>query len=64
LQFPFLGTVALDIKKGDDAYEALSAIYGNPEGEAMSDQVIFWCMPFDTAKQIHADKQAMDGAYL
>lgn len=60
LEFPFLGTIALDIKKGDPAYRTLSEKYGDPEDEAIDDQVVFWSMPLDVAKKIHFEKQSID----
>ena len=58
LQWPYLGSIAVDIQKGDDVYQALSAKYGNPEENATDHRHVFWMMDYETAVKLHTEREA------
>ncbi len=58
MMWPYLGSIAVDIQKGDPAYQALSAKYGDPEQAATDNRHVFWCMPYEVAVDTHSRREA------
>lgn len=58
MMWPYLGSIAVDLEKGDPAYQALVKIYGDPEEEASDNRHVFWCMPYEVAVEAHRSREA------
>lgn len=58
VSWPYLGSIAVDLQKGDPAYRALITIYGNPEDEPNDNRHVFWCMPYEVAVDVHRKREA------
>lgn len=56
LQWPYLGSIAIDTDIGSDAYNALSEKYGNPFDEATINNKVLWVMKYEDAKSVYADR--------
>ena len=58
LQWPYLGSIAIDTDKGSEAYEALSKKYGDPYGDATVNNAVLWVINYDYAKKYHEERKA------
>ncbi len=58
MSWPYLGSIAIDIQKGDPAYQALSAKYGDPEQAATDNRHVFWVMDYATALKTCVKRKA------
>lgn len=56
LQYPYLGSIAIDTDIGSDAYNALSEKYGNPYEDGTANNKVLWVMEYEDAKSIHDDR--------
>lgn len=57
LMWPYLGSIAVDIQKGDPAYQALSAKYGYPEEDATDNRHVFWTIRYEMAVEVHTKRE-------
>jgi len=56
LQWPYLGSIAIDTDIGSDAYNALSEKYGNPYEDGIDNNKVLWVMEYEDAKSMHDDR--------
>ncbi|WP_157279210.1 hypothetical protein [Aliarcobacter butzleri] len=56
LQFPYLGSIAIECEKDDIVFKALSEKYGNPYEDAISNNAVFWVLDYENAKKFHDEK--------
>lgn len=56
LQWPYLGSIAIDTDIGSDVYNALSEKYGNPYEDGTANNKVLWVMEYEDAKSIHDDR--------
>jgi hypothetical protein len=56
LQWPYLGSIAIDTDIGSDAYNALSENYGNPFEDATHNNKVLWVMKYEDAKSVYDDR--------
>lgn len=59
LQWPYLGSVAIDTDRGSAAYNALSEKYGNPFEEATVNNHVLWVMEFEEAQKFHEERSKL-----
>lgn len=53
LQWPYLGSIAIDADIGSDVYKALCAKYGDAYEDPISTKQALWVMEYEDAKAIH-----------
>lgn len=56
LQWPYLGSIAIDTDIGSDVYTALSEKYGNPYEDCTANNKVLWVMEYEDAKSMHDDR--------
>ena len=49
----YLGSIAVDVHKGDVAYQILSTKYGHPEDDPTDNRLVFWKMDYGMAVKAH-----------
>jgi len=49
LEWPYLGTIAIDTDEGSDVYQALCKKYNDAWGEAKTNYAVLWIMDYDLA---------------
>jgi hypothetical protein len=49
MEYPYLGTIALDCEENDDAYKAICEKYEDDEGNPKSMNAVFWVIKYDVA---------------
>ena len=54
LQWPYLGSIAIDMDKGSEVYEILSQKYGDPYEDPIVNNQAMWVIEYDFAKKHHA----------
>lgn len=59
LQWPFLGTIAIDVDIDSPEYHAINSRYEDEQGEPYSLDAVVWSMTFEIAQGLHAKKEAM-----
>lgn len=59
LQWPYLGSIAIDVEIDSPEYYAINNRYEDENGEPKSLDAVVWVMHYDTAKELHAKKEAM-----
>jgi hypothetical protein len=64
LEWPFLGTIALDVEIDSVEYHAINNRYEDEHGEPKALDAVVWIMSYDVAKDLHAKKEAMWEAEL
>jgi len=53
LQWPYLGTIAIDVDIDSKEFEIITKKYGNPyEEEFINDTTLLWIMPYEEAVKI------------
>ena len=53
LQWPYLGTIAIDVDIDSKEFEIITKKYGNPyEDEFINDTTLLWIMPYEEAVKI------------
>lgn len=55
LVYPYLGSIGVDCDQGDEVFNALSKMYGNPFEDAVANNAVFWVMRLEDA--IRSDKE-------
>ncbi|WP_170020334.1 hypothetical protein [Campylobacter sp. RM16190] len=55
LVYPYLGSIGVDCDEGDEVFNALSKMYGNPFEDAITNNAVFWVMRLEDA--IRSDKE-------
>lgn len=64
LTYPYLGSIAIDCVQGDEAFSAISAMYGNPFEAPISNKAVFWVMKLEDAVKSHTKRQeAIDAEF-
>ena len=64
LTYPYLGSIAVDCAQGDEAFSAISAIYGNPFEAPISNKAVFWVMKLEDAVKPHTKRrEAIDAEF-
>lgn len=64
LQWPFLGTMAIDVEVDSPEYDAINARYEDENGDPKALDAVVWIMDYETAQKLHAKKEAMwDGEF-
>ena len=58
LEWPFLGTIAIDVEIDSPEYHAINNRYEDENGEPKSLDAVVWIMTYDKAKELHAKKEA------
>jgi len=53
IQWPYLGSMAIDADIGSDVYKALCEKYGDAYGDPKEINHVLWVMPYDDAKACH-----------
>lgn len=64
LEWPFLGTIAIDVEIDSPEYHAINNRYEDENGEPKCLDAVVWIMSYDVAKELHAKKEAMWAAEL
>lgn len=59
IEYPYLGSIAIDTDVGSDAYIAFSQKYGNPYDDATINNKVLWIMEYDDAKKMYDEKQKL-----
>ncbi len=59
LEWPFLGTIAIDVEIDSPEYHAINNRYEDENGEPKALDAVVWIMAYDVAKELHAKKEAM-----
>ncbi len=57
IEWPFLGTVAIDVEIDSPEYNAINARYEDEKGDPKSLDAVVWIMEFDVAKDLHEKKE-------
>lgn len=57
MEWPFLGTIAIDVEIDTPEYHVINDRY-EENGEPKSLDAVVWIMDYNTAKEIHAQKEA------
>lgn len=57
LVYPYLGSIGVDYDQGDEAFNALSQIYGNPFEDAITNKAVFWVMSLEDAIESDKDRK-------
>ena len=64
LTYPYLGSIAVDCVQGDEAFSAISTMYGNPFEVPISNKAVFWVMKLEDAVKSHIKRQeAIDAEF-
>ncbi len=53
LLYPYLGSIAVDCKEGDEVYRAISEKYEDENCMPRSINAVFWEMSFEVAQELH-----------
>lgn len=56
LEFPYLGSIAIDCDEGDEVYEAIDQRYGDEKGDPRSANAVFWYMDLEVAQKIQKER--------
>ena len=57
IEWPYLGSIAIDTDVGSDAYIALCKKYGDPYGDAVANNHVLWVMKYDDALYFHEERK-------
>ncbi|MBL0707453.1 MAG: hypothetical protein JJW00_00180 [Sulfurimonas sp.] len=57
--YPYLGSYAIDIDKGDKCYEALAKRYNDPYEDATRNNAVLWMIDYENAKKFHKYREDM-----
>ena len=52
LEWPYLGTIAIDTDEGSDVYQALCNKYEDDNGQPKANNAVLWLMAYDNAVQL------------
>lgn len=56
IEWPYLGSIAIDADIGSDVYKALCAKYGDAYEDPISTNQALWVMGYEEAREIHQEK--------
>jgi hypothetical protein len=56
LQWPYLGSIAIDADIGSDVYKALCEKYGDAYGDTIATNQTLWVMQYEDAKAMHHER--------
>ena len=56
LEYPYLGSIAIDCDEDSEVYKALCEKYGNPYDDAKVNNAVFWVISYDEAKKFYDEK--------
>lgn len=56
LEFPYLGSIAIDCDEGDEVYEAIDQRYSDEKGDPRSANAVFWYMDLEVAQKIQKER--------
>lgn len=56
LEFPYLGSIAIDCDEGDEVYEAIDQRYSDEKGDPWSANAVFWYMDLEVAQKIQKER--------
>lgn len=59
LEWPFLGTIAIDVEIDSPEYHAINNRYEDENGDPKALDAVVWIMAYDVAKELHAKKEKM-----
>lgn len=59
LEWPFLGSLAIDVEIDSPEYHAINSRYEDEQGEPKSLDAVVWIMSYELAKERHEKKEAM-----
>lgn len=54
--WPYLGSIAVEMKKGDSVYNSLCIKYGSPFDPPSDNGVVFWTIDYDFARSIYEQR--------
>lgn len=57
MAYPYLGTIAVDCEENDEVYNAICKKYENPNGEALSNNAVFWVITYDIALKFYKERK-------
>ena len=57
IEWPFLGTIAIDVEIDSPEYNAINARHEDEKGDPKSLDAVVWIMEFDVAKELHEKKE-------
>lgn len=57
LQWPYLGSYAIDTDIGSDVYKTLSEKYNDPMEDANSNNAVLWFISYEEAKKFHKKRE-------
>jgi len=60
--WPYLGSLAIDMDKGDAVYQALSDKYNDPEKDANTNNAVLWTMRYEDAVNSYEKRKALSDA--
>ncbi|MDD3595887.1 hypothetical protein [Sulfuricurvum sp.] len=58
IEWPFLGTIAIDAEIDSPEYNAINSRYEDETGNPISLDAVVWIMTYEQAKKLHAKKEA------
>lgn len=56
LEFPYLGSIAIDCDEGDEVYEAIDKRYSDENGDPKSANAVFWYIDLKIAQKIQKER--------
>ena len=59
MQWPFLGSIAIDVEIDSPEYHAINNRYEDENGEPKALDAVVWIMTYEVAKKLHAEREAM-----
>lgn len=59
MQYPFLGTIAIDVKIDSPEYHAICNRYEDANGQPKSLDAVIWIISYDEAKKMQEEKKAL-----
>lgn len=64
LQWPYLGSIAINADIGTEVYKALCEKYDNPDGNPKNINAVLWTMTYEVAKKHHEGrKEVLDAEF-
>ena len=56
IEYPYLGSIAIDCNEDSEVFKVLSEKYGNPYDDAKVNNAVFWVIPYEEAKKFYDEK--------
>jgi hypothetical protein len=57
LVWPYLGSIAIDMDKGDEVYQALSERYNDPDEDGKENNAVLWTMKYEDALKVYTERE-------